>query len=140
MGREYVKTMEDFPDLVDKISLKEGGASSFSKKFLFPEHLSPGQITAGVKAGKLMQGRDPVLVQGLEGMNRAVDGDTVAVQLLDKEDWTGESEVVLEDDGYDAGDTLDKDNKLLEKAVKSKDVQCTGKVMGVVRRKWRQYC
>jgi len=156
--REYVKTMEDFPDLVDKISLKEGGASSFSKKFLFPEHLSPGQITAGVKAGKLMQGafflsrtnflegtvlvegRDPVLVQGLEGMNRAVDGDTVAVQLLDKEDWTGESEVVLEDDGYDAGDTLDKDNKLLEKAVKSKDVQCTGKVVGIVRRKWRQYC
>jgi len=156
--REYVKAMEDFPDLVDKISLKEGGANGFSKKFLFPEHLSPNQITAGVKTGKLMQGafflsrtnflegtvlvegRDPVLVQGLEGMNRAVDGDTVAVQLLEKKDWTGESEVVLEDDGYDAGDTLDKDNKLIEKAAKSKDVQCTGKVVGIVKRKWRQYC
>merc|ERR1719245_425161 len=73
-------------------------------------------------------------------MNRAVDGDTVAVQLLEKKDWTGESEVVLEDDGYDAGDTLDKDNKLIEKAAKSKDVQCTGKVVGIVKRKWRQYC
>jgi len=156
--REYVKSMEDFPDLVDKISNKEGGVSSFSKKFLFPEHISPAQITAGVKSGKLMQGafflsrtnflegtvlvegREPILVQGLEGMNRAVDGDTVAVQLLDKKDWTGESEVVLEDNGYDAGDTLDKDNKLLEDAAKSKDVQCTGRVVGIVRRKWRQYC
>jgi len=156
--REYVKSMDQFPDLVDKISLKEGGASGFSKKFLFPEHLSPGQITAGVKAGKFMQGafflsrtnflegsvlvegRDPILLQGLEGMNRAVDGDTVAVELLEKKDWTGSSEVVLEDDGYDPGDTLDKDNKLIEKAVKSKDVQSTGRVVGIVRRKWRQYC
>jgi len=155
---EYVKSMEQFPELVDKINLKEAGTGGFSKKFLFPEHISPGQITAGVKGGKLMQGafylsrtnflegsvlvegREPILLQGLEAINRAVDGDTVAVQLLEKEDWTAPSEVVLEDDGYDPGDTLDKDNKLIEKAVKSKDVQSTGKVVGIVRRKWRQYC
>lgn len=46
--------------------------------------------------------------QGLEAMNRAVDGDTVAVLLLDKAEWTAPLEVVLEDDGFDQGDTLDK--------------------------------
>ena len=31
--------------------------------------------------------------QGLESMNRAVDGDTVGVVLLDKDQWSGSLEV-----------------------------------------------
>jgi len=156
--KEYVKNMDQFPDLVDKISVKEAGETGFSKKFLFPEHLSSFQINTGVKSGKLMQGsfflsrtnflegnvlvegKEPILIQGLEFMNRAVDGDVVAVELFDEKDWKGSSEVVLEDDGYDAGDTLDKDNNLIDKAAKSKDLQCTGRVVGIVKRNWRQYC
>jgi hypothetical protein len=34
------------------------------------------------------------ILQGLEAMNRAVDGDTVAVTLLDKDQWSGSLEVI----------------------------------------------
>ena len=156
---DYVKGMKDYPDLLDKINRKgDGGSAESKKKFLFPEHLSHPQMTAGIKSGKLMQGvfrlsrtnflegsvtvegREPVLLQGLEAINRAVDGDTVAVKLLEEKDWSAPAEVVLEDEGYDPGDTLDTEEKRLKEAVKSKDVQCSGRVVGIIRRKWRQYC
>lgn len=38
-------------------------------------------------------------MQGREGLNRAVDGDTVAVELLPEEEWSAPSEIVLQDDG-----------------------------------------
>jgi hypothetical protein len=47
---------------------------------------------------------------------------------------------ILEDGGYDPGDTLEKDKSMLESAIKAKNVQPTGKVVGIIRRKWRQYC
>jgi len=156
---EYVKNMPDFPHLVDKIAQKDSGSTGFGKKYLFPEHLSPTQINVGIKSGKIYQGifylsrtnflegtvgvtdrEQPILIQGLENLNRVVAGDTVAVELLDKKEWSGLSEVVLEDEGYDPGDTLDKDKALMDTAAKSKDIQPTGRIVGIVRRKWRQYC
>lgn len=38
-------------------------------------------------------------MQGREGLNRAVDGDTVAVEVLPEEEWSAPSEIVLQDDG-----------------------------------------
>lgn len=156
---DYVKEMKDYPELLDKVNRGDKDSSkNKNKNILFPEHLSQSQITAGIKSGKLKQGvfylsrtnflegtvniegREPVLLHGLESMNRAVDGDTVAVEVLEEKDWTAPAEVVLIDEGFDPGDTLEKDNKKLKEAVKSKDVQCTGKVVGIIRRKWRQYC
>ena len=57
---------------------------------------------------------------------RAVGGDVVAVQLLDQNSWSAPAEVVLEDEGYDPGDTLESDKECLAKALKSKDKQPTG--------------
>ena len=53
-------------------------------------------------------------------------GDVVAVQLLDQNSWSAPAEVVLEDEGYDPGDTLESDKECLAKALKSKDKQPTG--------------
>ena len=156
---DYVKNMKDYPHLLDKINRKgDGGSAEKNKKFLFPEHLAQSRVAAGIKSGQLMQGvfhlsrtnflegsvnvegREPILLQGLEAINRAVDGDTVAVQLLEKKDWSAPAEVVLVDEGFDRGDTLDSEAQKMKEAVKSKDIQCSGKVVGIVRRKWRQYC
>ena len=131
----YVKGMKNFPDLIDKINRKEDSVSqNKNKNILFPEHLSQAQISAGIKAGKYKQGvfylsrnnflegsvniegREPVLLHGLESMNRAVDGDTVAIEILQEKEWTAPTEVVLVDDGYDPGDTLEKDKKTEEEA------------------------
>merc|ERR1712032_1559909 len=53
---EYVASMQDFPNLVDKINKKEDGTGGFGKKFLFPEHLAPVQLNSGLKSGRLLQG------------------------------------------------------------------------------------
>ena len=64
-------------------------------------------------------------------------------QLLEKKDWSAPAELILDDSGkVDPGDTLeDGDKSLLDRAVKKReDVQPTGRVVGIVKRKWRQYC
>ena len=37
------------------------------------------------------------------GLNRAVDGDIVALQLLPEEEWSAPSELVLQDEEEDPG-------------------------------------
>ena len=127
--QSYVEAMLMNVDmLVDKLNKTGSGSNSeINRKFLFPEHLSPAQINLGIKTGDLFQGvfylsrtnfqegsincegfDHPVLIQGLEQLNRAVDGDVVAFQLLEKSNWTSSAEVVLEDKDYDPGDTLGK--------------------------------
>jgi len=66
-------------------------------------------------------------------MNRAVDGDTMAVEVL--EEARAPAKVVLQDEGFNLGDTLEAANTLLSKAVKSKEEQVAGRVVGIVRRK-----
>ena len=66
----------------------------------------------------------PVLISGLEGQNRAVDGDSVVVELLDEREWSAPSEVILEDEGYDKGDTLEEDGEKKKKNVKKEVTKC----------------
>lgn len=47
-----------------------------------------------------------VLVQGRTGLNRAVDGDIVVVQLLPESEWSAPSELVLQDEDGDPGNLL----------------------------------
>lgn len=79
------------------------------------------------------------MLQGHEGLNRAVDGDIVAVELFEKSSWKAPSELILQDDHEDPGDVLDQVN-MAESKESEEDKQPTGKVVGIIRRKWRQYC
>lgn len=45
-------------------------------------------------------------MQGRVGLNRAVDGDIVAVKLLPEEEWSVPSHMVLQDEGDDSGKVL----------------------------------
>lgn len=67
-----------------------------------------------------------------------MDGDTVAVKLLPEDQWVGSSELVLQDEE-------DEDIEAEEEVVKTKAKQTaekkpTGVVVGIIKRKWRQYC
>lgn len=82
------------------------------------------------------------MIQGRQALNRAVDGDIVAIELLPESLWSAQSDIILQDDDEDHGDTLDEEKhmeKLIAK-VSATDKQPTGKVVGIIRRKWRQYC
>lgn len=158
---EYVKSLREHPELQDKLSKKNLEFES-GNVVLFPAHLSASQIHDGIKCGKLHQGsfvasRDNylegfvnvegiekfVLVQGREGLNRAVDGDIVAIELFPKKMWSAPSDVILQDDEEDAGETLNEELSVLpffESSDTTKDKTPTGKVVGIIRRKWRQYC
>lgn len=52
---DYVRSIKDFPNLVDKLSQKNTEFGE-NKPDLFPPHLSPVQIHEGIKAGKILQG------------------------------------------------------------------------------------
>lgn len=81
------------------------------------------------------------MVRERAGLNRSVDGDIVAVELLPKEQWCAPSQIVLQDEiEEDTGDVLE-DEKMLESTSKvEKEKVPTGLVVGIIRRKWRQYC
>lgn len=85
-----------------------------------------------------------ILLQGHDGINRAVDGDIVAIEVFPEEEWRKPSDIVLEDKAEDPGDLLEEEAVLLNtaKAVGKKDdeITPTGKVVGIIKRKWRQYC
>ncbi|GBP37964.1 Exosome complex exonuclease RRP44 [Eumeta japonica] len=159
--KDYIENVNGFVGLVDKLS-KNIAPESCSKDALYPAYLTPSQIHAGIRAGKLYQGtfrasRDnfmeafavvsgyekPILLQGHIGINRAVDGDVVAVEIFPPEEWRKPSDIVLEDKTDDPGDLLEEETVLLSnKPLDSSDddITPTGKIVGIIRRKWRQYC
>ncbi|KAH8268133.1 hypothetical protein KR026_000560 [Drosophila bipectinata] len=165
---EYVKSLEDFPLLVDKLSHKSFDSE---KQALpqYPAHLSMKELLEGLRQKKLLQGafqasrenylegsvnvesfEKAILIQGREALNRAVDGDLVAVELLPESEWSAPSEIVLEEKNVYADDVPSEERAEQEKdmlqqvqaasAASSEERSPTGRIVGIVRRKWRQYC
>ncbi|MBW0485011.1 hypothetical protein O181_024726 [Austropuccinia psidii MF-1] len=143
------------------------------KTSLYNEYFSLGELQYGVQQGKLYQGTfrlnpynyfegsmvhsefdKPILLIGRESMNRAVDGDIIAVELLPRHEWKSSADdVVVEQDTVGATDDpepgtstdpMGKINQLEEdlvsKIIKSThSPQPTGRVVGVIKRNWRPY-
>ncbi|XP_018364763.1 PREDICTED: exosome complex exonuclease RRP44 [Trachymyrmex cornetzi] len=158
---DYIASLENASFLLDKLS-KRSYSSDIQGPELFPCHLSPTEVHSGISSGKLLQGtflasrenflegnvnvegrEKPIFVQGRAHLNRAVDGDIVAVEMLPDDKWSSPSEIVLEDEeNTDAGDDAEDEEKALCKQSSSKMQEKipTGKIVGIIRRKWRQYC
>lgn len=65
------------------------------------------------------------------------------MKLLPEDQWSSPSDIVLQDEEEaDADDDILKTNKILDKFGSSNKMQKTptGKVVGIIRRNWRQYC
>lgn len=62
-------------------------------------HFNPNQFNYK-EATVSCHGRDkPILLVGLESMNRSVAGDVVVVELLPESEWKGAADDVVEADG-----------------------------------------
>ncbi|KAH7270290.1 uncharacterized protein BKA55DRAFT_496326 [Fusarium redolens] len=98
----------------------------------------------------------PLLVLGRENINRAVDGDVVVVEVLPQEQWKEPSTKIIEEDAITKNENADveesqdlvseKERKALQEQVKKTQKsaseskpQPTAKVVGVIKRNWRQY-
>ncbi|TMW65317.1 hypothetical protein Poli38472_007959 [Pythium oligandrum] len=162
---------------------KAEGVSSTkrSKTALYPEHLAMSEVLGGIKNKRFFQGvlrcnRDhwlechvlihgpdgakiPVLVQGRENINRAMDGDVVAIQLLPKTQWKAPSDSFAvqaadqddkeEDEEAEASREAESVVQVAEPTVSldqaalvQSDISLkpTGKVVGIIQRNWRKYC
>ncbi|XKL62471.1 hypothetical protein PGB90_002304 [Kerria lacca] len=153
---DYIYCLKDSKGIEDKLSKQEISYNEDSKE-IFPCHLTPVQIHEGIKTGKLLHGsfqaskenflegqvnvegyEKSILIQGYIELNRAVHGDIVALELLPEEQWSAPSEIVLQDDEVDNEEQIVESEIIKPKTVKEKTP--TGKIVGIIRRKWRQYC
>ena len=158
-------------DGAGKTSVKGGGGK------IFAEHFSSSQMAAGIKGGTLHQGSlrtgrfspwegyvgsdavgGDIMIVGRTDMNRAMDGDVVAVELLPESEWRRPGNKIAKPgeehkDGKEDDKEDDKENETVSlapavaedaddgSAVKAKredGVVPTGRVVGVVKRNWRE--
>ncbi|EOO02468.1 putative mitotic control protein dis3 protein [Phaeoacremonium minimum UCRPA7] len=97
-----------------------------------------------------------LLVLGRENINRAVDGDVVVVEVLPKDQWKEPSTQIIEEEAVTKNENADEDEgeevisekerKALQEEVKRTQskgteghAQPTARVVGVIKRNWRQY-
>ncbi|KAG9322667.1 hypothetical protein KVV02_007934 [Mortierella alpina] len=163
----YIEALDN-NELLDMISdtkeLDDG------KQMIYEEHLSPAHLSNGIKSGKFFQGKlgisshnylegsvytkidgqdGTILIVGRENLNRAVDGDIIALELLPKSEWrtTPTGVVIDEEEEKKEEESLKAEQKAAatqEDAIMATATQDTpqpcGKVVGIIRRNWRQYC
>ncbi|KAJ3122329.1 exosome catalytic subunit dis3 [Physocladia obscura] len=181
--REYVEGMKKFPELCDMIAVVDENVADEGKKFTYSDHITASQINAGLKSGAFCQGSmnisfhnflegsifttvngedTTVKIVGRSNLNRAMQGDIVAVKILPKSAWPRSNDnVVIEaeedDESLDkidpntlldpltAGDLVGEDDSMeidekFAAASAKYDFVRTGCVVGIIQRKWRQYC
>ncbi|KAH0545022.1 hypothetical protein FGG08_000948 [Glutinoglossum americanum] len=97
-----------------------------------------------------------LVVLGRENMNRAVQGDAVVVEVLPKDQWKAPSSKIIEEEALNRNENADADEQeavvteqeqraLVEEAKKTQGKsierypQPTARVVGIVKRNWRQY-
>lgn len=100
----------------------------------------------------------PLIIQGRENSNRAVSGDIVVLEVLPKDQWKAPSSKVIVEEDINKNDNAENEDdsgegvvsaqerKALRDEVKrahGKDgegkPQPTAKVVGIIKRNWRQY-
>ncbi|VDN03336.1 unnamed protein product [Thelazia callipaeda] len=161
--QEYVEGMEGNEHLLDKITVYNMEADS-RNRILFPEHLSPEEIQDGIESGKFKRAMFHVshenyteafvqvdegttwFIEGYINMNRAVNGDIVAVELLPESEWTcpqkiirlRDVEEIQMDEAVDKED--DQTNEASEKKSSMGDKIPSARIVGIIKRNWRQYC
>ncbi|KAL0431035.1 UNVERIFIED_CONTAM: Exosome complex exonuclease RRP44A, partial [Sesamum radiatum] len=152
-------TMEDAEDLRPS-----------KRKTIYPEHKPMSEITSGLHRGIYHQGKlrvnrynpfeayvgsesigDEIVVYGRANMNRAFDGDIVAVELLPQDLWQEEKSLAIandeeeeEDDVHLAPSSAD-DAPRVSNLPQAGDKDATptrpsGRVIGIIKRNWHSYC
>ncbi|GAA6054375.1 hypothetical protein JCM3770_003344 [Rhodotorula araucariae] len=118
-------------------------------------HFNPSPYNPLGEATVNAAGRDkPILLPSREAMNRAVAGDLVVVELLPESEWRSPNEKVVDadakdedpdapvdpnEDGADGPAASESSLSRPSAPASTRDVQPTGRVVGILRRAWRPY-
>ncbi|KTW27004.1 hypothetical protein T552_02496 [Pneumocystis carinii B80] len=174
---EYLSEFSNSDELFDMItSVSEVDPHSKKGIFLYPEYYSCSSISNGIKTGKLYQGEfnvnpynfleanvsvsnfeKPVIILGKENINRAIQGDIVAIEIFKKEQWRTLTSKIIEQETLSVNENAEVEES--EEVITQKDQQeiiseyCvlkrgqkkadnifpTGKVVGIIKRNWKNY-
>ncbi|ETV87152.1 hypothetical protein H257_02135 [Aphanomyces astaci] len=167
-----VKAYPDLADLMSNASTAPVSEGPAKKTTLYAEHKSMSEVLAGIKNKRFFQGtlrcnrdhwlectvlihglndaRVPVLISGREFINRAMDGDVVAIEILPKAQWRRPADAFAvnndKDDMEDSARTTEPQHigvaapTLSGDVADVSDLKPCGKVVGIVQRNWRRYC
>nr|POF08126.1 exosome complex exonuclease dis3 [Quercus suber] len=99
-----------------------------------------------------------LIIMGRENSNRAVSGDVVVVEVLPKNQWKAPSSKVIQEEDVNKNDNADDEDDSAEAIVTEREqralqeevrrthgntgegrAQPTARVVGIVKRNWRQY-
>lgn len=72
-------------------------------------------------------------------MNRSIDGDTVAVQLLPRDQWKKSASVAVEEIDDEEEEKLYGEQEMGEATEPEGEGEPTAKVVGIIRKRWRPY-
>ncbi|PON50039.1 PIN domain containing protein [Parasponia andersonii] len=176
----YVKSLGR-PDLLDllvhptseDVSMPEVEDLRPSKrKIIYSEHKPMSEITSGLHRGIYHQGKlrvnrynpfeayvgsesigDEIIIYGRTNMNRAFDGDIVAVEILPKDQWHEEKSLSIADEedeeeedvhlvpgsADDSPRTTSQGQGSLGETTPTSSCP-SGRVVGVIKRNWHSYC
>ena len=169
--REYIGGFANAAQLQDLLSARELDQEKHPELTrqaqVYEPYWDAAALEAGSRAGTLHKGffnanaynylegtvrtdstAKPILLQGREAMNRAVDGDVVYVALLPESEWKGATDAVLDSETAQRNDDAREDDDDDEEAASAPDVEApadggktqpTGRVVGIARRNWRSY-
>ncbi|GFZ09471.1 ribonuclease II family protein [Actinidia rufa] len=142
------------------------------RKIIYTEHKPMSEITAGLHRGIYHQGKlrvnrynpfeayvgsesigDEIIIYGRPNMNRAFDGDIVAVELLPRDQWHEEKSLSIVDEEDDeeedvhlvpnSADDAPRATNQLQSSVGDANAvpsRPSGRVVGVIKRNWHSYC
>ncbi|KAL7712506.1 Ribosomal RNA-processing protein 44 [Entamoeba marina] len=138
--------------------ITESSNESGSGNTLYPEYLPRDVLLKGINEKTLLQGsirmnrfnykeatvytsdKEEVLVCGLNDINRAIEGDIVAIELLPKENWKNESnDIALDMTSNDAQTEKSLNiNNIVVDLNSMEDVgRPTAKVVGIIKKNWK---
>ena len=81
-----------------------------------------------------------IFIQGHENLNRAVQQDVVAIEMLPETHWTCPSSLILEDDEEKADEDIADEDQQVRTSAAQGPKQATARIVGIIKRNWRQYC
>nr|CAD1835273.1 unnamed protein product [Ananas comosus var. bracteatus] len=142
------------------------------KKIIYSEHKPMSEITSGLLHGIYHQGKlrvnrynpfeayvgsesigDEIVIYGRANMNRAFDGDIVAVELLPQDQWHEGKSLIAADDEEDeeedvrlapsSADDAPRNTNLIQSTPASTayvSTRTVGRVVGIIKRNWNSYC
>ncbi|KAJ1921532.1 exosome catalytic subunit dis3 [Mycoemilia scoparia] len=129
--KDYLETFVDHPELIEMMSSVTIQRDKDWEGYT--DHITSGQIQAGLKSGFLVQGtlqvasynylegsifgqgpdgkEQKILIVGRKAMNRAIHGDRVVVKLLPKSEWKSVPSTAIEDEDEDTVPESASENK-----------------------------